>query len=290
MNRFVTMVAVVGVVAAVTSVNAQEDQLKRLRGAWEVIELVEDGKVIPKQAIPEWLPSGGRLEIEENAIVIHSPVDQKKHVRIFAIDATQYPHTITITDAKKDETRGIFRFDENRLIVCLAEAGEKLPTEFSAKEGSHRILMVLQPAKGIPSPAAAPATPPAKPKTEDLPAATVVTDQDITRMLAGAWRLEDSVGSLYVLFRSNGTFSTTREVQELRLFQRVFVQTPVTAGTWKVERGTIRFTATSSLHPERVGNTFGFAVRSISETDMIYIDYLGHVGRARRVNLASSAR
>jgi len=273
----------VGAVAMAVPGMAQEDQLKRLRGSWEVVELVEDGKVIPKQAIPEWLPSGGRLEIDENAIIIHDHTDQKKHVRVFEIDATQYPHTITITDAKKDKTQGIYRFDENRLVVCLAEGGEKPPTEFSAKEGSRRILMVMQPAKGAAAAAPAPAAPAKPAKTDSLPAAVVVTDQDVTRMLDGIWRLEDSVGSLFVLFRSNGTFSTTREVQELRLFQRVFVQTPVTAGTWKVERGTIKFHVTSSIHPDRVGNTFGFAVRSISQTDMIYIDYLGHVGRARKV-------
>jgi uncharacterized protein (TIGR03067 family) len=263
---------------------AQEDDLRRMRGDWEVVELVEDGKVIPRQAIPDWLPSGGRIQIEDNAIVIHSITDQKRHVRVFSIDATKYPRSIKITDAHKQETEGIYKFDENKLVVCLSDTGDKAPTEFSAKEGSGRALLVMQPAKGAaPTATAKPKPAPEKPKPEETPAATVLTDAEVSKLLQGAWKYDDSVGALYVMFRSNGTFSTTREYQELRLFQRVFVQTPVTSGTWKVERGTLKFHVTTSIYADRVGNTFGFAVRSISDKDMIFIDYLGHVGRAKKM-------
>ena len=282
MNHFIGWSVILSCLASTTTLFAQEDELKRMRGQWEVVEFVEDGKVIPKQAIPEWLPSGGQLEIEDNAIVIHSSVDKKKHVRIFSIDAAVYPHTITITDSNKEETHGIYRFDEGRLVVCLSETGEKIPTEFSAKEGSKRILIVMQPAKAAVKPTPKP-VPEKTPKADDLPAATVLTDADVTKMLEGPWRYDDSVGALFVLFRNNGTFTTTREYQELRLFQRVFVQTPVTSGTWKVERGTIQFHVTSSIYPDRVGKTFGFAVRSMSDKDFIFVDYLGHIGRAKKV-------
>lgn len=283
MNRFACWSVVLACLTSVTPLFAQEDALKRMRGHWEVIELVEDGKVIPKAAIPEWLPSGGQLEIEDNAIMILSHVDNKKHARIFSIDATQYPATITITDASKEEVHGIYKFDDNRLVVCLAESGEKAPTEFSAKEGSKRMLMVLQSSKVAPAkPVAKPAAEkPAKP--EEVPAATVLTDGDVTKMLEGVWRYDDSVGALFVKFRADGKFSTTREVQEQRMFQRVFVQTPATSGTWKVERGTIKFHVTSSIYPDRVGNTFGFAVRSMTANDFIFVDYLGHVGRAKKL-------
>ena len=283
MNQFVCWSVMLAIVTSTTSLVAQDDALKRMRGHWEVIELVEDGKVIPKAAIPEWLPSGGQLEIEDNAIVIQSHADNKKHVRIFEIDATQYPPTITITDSSKEQTKGIYKFDENRLVVCLSDTGEKAPTEFSAKEGSKRILMVMQSKKAAAAKVAPMPTFDKASKPDQVPAATVLTDADVTRMLEGAWRYDDSVGALFVKFRSDGTFSTTREFQELRLFQKVFVQTPATSGTWKVERGTIKFHVISSIYPDRVGNTFGFAVRSMSATDFIFVDYLGHVGRAKKL-------
>lgn len=283
MNRFVCWSVMLSCLVASTTLVAQEDELKRLAGHWEVVELVEDGKVIPKQAIPEWLPSGGHLDIEDNAIVIRSHEDNKKHVRVFSIDATQYPHTITITDTSKEETRGIYKFDDNRLVVCLSDTGDKAPGEFSAKEGTKRMLMVLQAAKPAPKQVAKPA--PEQPaKANEVPAATVLTDADVTKLLEGAWRYDDSVGALFVQFKPNGTFSTTREYQELRLFQKVFVHTPVTAGTWKVDHGTIQFHVTSSIYADRVGKTFGFAVRSMSDKDFIFVDYLGHVGRAKRMH------
>ena len=268
-----------------TTLMAQEEDLKRFAGHWDVTELVEDGKVIPRQAIPDWLPSGGRLEIADNAIIIHSTVDNKKHVRLFSIDATQYPRGITLTGTNKEVIPGIYRFDENRLIVCLADPGDKAPTDFSAKEGTKRMLLVMQPAaasgKGTPKPADKNQS--ASAKADDQVVATVLTDDDVAKLAGGVWKIDDTQGSLFIQIRNDGTFSTTREFQELRLFQKVFVQTPVTGGTWKVERGTIKFHVTSSIHPDRVGNTFGFAVRSISTKDMIFVDYLGHVGRAKKI-------
>jgi len=285
-TRTICWSAILCCVVAANPLFAQEDDLRRMRGDWEVIELVEDGKVIPKQAIPDWLPSGGRIQIEDNAIVIHSTKDQKRHVRIFSVDATQYPRTIKITDAHKQETEGIYKFDENRLVVCLSDTGDKAPADFSAKAGSGRALLVMQPAKPATTANVKPA--PEKPKQEETPAANILTDADVTKLLPGAWKYDDSAGALYLLLRSNGKFSTTREYEEQRLFQRVFVQTPVTSGTWKVEGGTLKLHVTASIHADRVGNTFGFAVRSISEKDLIFVDFLGHIGRARKIGALAS--
>ena len=33
-------------------------ELQQFQGRWEVVELVENGNVIPPEAIREWLPSG----------------------------------------------------------------------------------------------------------------------------------------------------------------------------------------------------------------------------------------
>lgn len=59
---------------------ASDAELGRFQGKWEVIELVEDGNVIPENAIADWLPSGGRLEIVDNAIITVSAHDEKKEI------------------------------------------------------------------------------------------------------------------------------------------------------------------------------------------------------------------
>jgi hypothetical protein len=102
-------------------------------------------------------------------------------------------------------------------------------------------------------------------------------------MLAGTWRHRDSIGSLFISFNADGTYTTIREVQQLRLFQKVFVQTPVSSGTWKVESGVVAFSVTSSTDLYRVNKTFEFTMRSISDRDFIFVDYLGLVGSAVKV-------
>ncbi|QDU37698.1 hypothetical protein Mal4_20140 [Maioricimonas rarisocia] len=263
----------------------QSPELQRFQGHWEVTDLVEDGKVIPREAIREWLPSGGRAEIVENAIIFTSPHDQKKHVKVFSVDPTQYPKAIDVSTKDRTAGVGIYRFDEERLIICIEdpEKGDR-PDEFSAAEGSHRMLMVLKRSKaaargdGRTSEQESKVT--AAPST---PAARLLTDDEVKRQLLGTWRHKDNIGALFITFSADGTFTTVREVQELRLFQKVFVQTPVSSGRWKVQRGVVAFSVNSATDPLRVGKTFEFTIRSISDRDFIFVDYLGVVGSAVRV-------
>jgi len=248
-----------------------------------VTEIAEDGKVIPKEAIKEWLPSGGRAEIVDNAIIFKSPHDGKKYVKVFSITATKYPKEIEISTPKRKDGWGIYRFDEGKLVICLADPDKvERPKEFSAEAGSKRMLMVL---KRIP------ANTPAKkktPKPKSKPkqagkAAKILTDGQVTKMLAGSWKLKDSAGSLYIAFNANGTFSTVREYQQLRLFHKSFVQTPISSGNWSVKNGTLTIHVTTSVRFDRVNQLFSFAVRSISGRDMIFVDQLGRIGSAVKV-------
>lgn len=253
----------------------QNSDLQQFQGKWEVVELVEDGKVVPPQAIQEWLPSGGKLEVADNAIIFVSPHDGNKQVKLFSLDATQFPKGIDLYTRDKKDGSGIYRFDSGRLIVCFSAPEEsKRPTEFSAKEGSKQMLMTLQRISKQP----------ASPKEE--PSGTtvnVLTDAQVKDMLKGSWRYVDNIGSLFVTLNADGSFSTVREVKEIRIFQKVFVQSPVSTGTWSVANGKLTFHILTSVQPDRVNKLFDFAVRSISEQDFIFVDYLGRVGQASRI-------
>jgi len=281
----ISRMTLLAVLIAVSPVLAEEKnpELQRFQGHWQVTELVEDGKVIPKKAIKEWLPSGGRAEIVDNAIIFKSPHDGKKFVKVFSVDATKYPKGIEISTPKRKDSWGIYRFDEDRLVICLADPDEaKRPKEFSAKTGSKRMLMVLKRTSAKASVAKkSPKTLP-KPKQSGQ-AGRILTDAEVTKMLAGSWKLKDSAGSLYIAFNSNGTFSTVREYQQLRLFHKSFVQTPISSGTWSVKNGNLTAHVTKSVRFERVNQLFSFAVRSISDRDMIFVDQLGRVGSALKV-------
>ncbi|MFO1019405.1 MAG: TIGR03067 domain-containing protein [Planctomycetales bacterium] len=262
------------------SVAADPDpETKQFQGKWEVVELVEDGKVIPKEAIKEWLPSGGLLEIDDNAIIFTSNEDGKKHVKLYSVDPTQYPKGIDLSTRQKKESAGIYRFDNGRLIVCFADPeASTRPKEFSAKEGSKQLLMVLQrlpqtPKEPAPAPKQAPSGTTAK----------VLTDAQVKELLKGTWRYTDSAGALFVTFNADGSFSTVREVKEIRLFQKVFVQTPISTGTWSIRNGKLALIIESSVKIERLNKEFDFAIRSITTRDLIFVDFLGRVGQAVKV-------
>ena len=70
---------IVGIyVLAGNPVIAQDQGYGELKGTWQAIELVDNGRVIPSEAIPGWLPSGGKIEVIDNSIVFTSPKDGQR--------------------------------------------------------------------------------------------------------------------------------------------------------------------------------------------------------------------
>ncbi len=259
-------------------------ELKQLQGHWQVVELSEDGMVVPTEAIPTWLASGGVIEIADNAIIVTSIHDGQKSVKLFSVDATQYPHGLDIFDKKMVDQKGIYRFDGDKLIVCLSdEENGPRPTEFSAPTGSKRMLMVLKKTtKELAGAAKFASLPPKMAATPDV-AEKVLTDAEVSRMLIGTWRFEDDAGALITTLAADGTWSSIREMKELRLFQKVFVRTPVSRGQWKVVNGILSFHCLGSIYPERVNQVLPFTIRSVSNTDFIFVDFMGRLGRATKV-------
>jgi len=291
MNRLSVYCVAWSLIAAASVAVASEAELKRFQGHWQVIELVEDGKVIPPSAIEDWLPSGGKIEIADNAIVTTSTEDGKKQVRILELDATQYPKGIEIKSRDKSEVLGIYRFDNDRLLVCVADSEEAArPREFSAKAGSKRMLLTLKP---VGRKIAADERKPSKPGTTepaDHPepstagSAKLLSDDEATKLLKGTtWKYNDAHGALVLAIGADGGFSTTRESTEMRLFKKVFVRAPVSDGAWSVQKGKLWFHIKSSTDPDRVNVKIPFTLRVITEKDLIFADYVGHVGQAVRV-------
>ena len=261
----------------------EDPEIQKFQGHWEVTDLIEDGKVIAKERIRELLPSGGRAEIIENAIIFKSPQDGKQHAKVFRIEPTKYPKRIEITASQGKDSWGIYQFDAGKLVICLTDPDEAdRPDDFSAEANSKRMMMVLQ-RTAAKKPVAKALTEASPRKPQPTSALKGLTDADLTKMLAGTWRLNDNAGFLFVTFNANGTVSTVREYEELRLFHRSFVQTPISGGTWSVKNGQLTAHVTNSVEIARINRLFSFSVRSVSDTDLIFVDSLGRVGRAVRI-------
>jgi len=268
---------------------ASDAELQRFQGQWEVIELVEDGHVIPAHSIADWLPSGGRLEIVDDAIISVSPESDRKEVKLFSIDATQYPKGIEIRTRDRREVWGIYRFDAGRLIVCLVdhEDGNR-PDTFSAKEGSRRMLMTLRSVGGKVAadehkPGKTEKSEPAVPSAE-VGSARLASDAELTKMLGDSvWKYKDANGALVITLKADSRFSTSRESTQMRLFQKVFVTAPISSGDWKIQNGKLWLHVRSSVDPTRVNSELPFTLRVVTEKDLIFVDYVGHVSQAVRI-------
>jgi uncharacterized protein (TIGR03067 family) len=262
---------------AVEGLADEKAELKLFEGSWTVVKLIEDGEVIPANRISEVLPSGGRIEIVDNSMLFVDVHTGKRHARTITIDPTRYPSTIDIRSADAPEvSRGIYRFDNGQLIVCVGDTFTEIrPAELSAPKGSGAMLMVLQrrttsadeEKKRNTQPVARPVTP---------------ADEDIRKMLPGVWRLPDQLGWLHIRFRENGTFSSYRVHQELQLFRSVFVQVPVSSGSWEVREGRIILNLATTTEPGRAGTSHTFTITGMTSTEFIFYDGLGRSNKATR--------
>ncbi|MCO8122822.1 TIGR03067 domain-containing protein [Stieleria sp. TO1_6] len=117
----------------------------------------------------------------------------------------------------------------------------------------------------------------------DNMAGRVLTDTEVRDLAIGTWRLNDSEGSVDIVFGIDGTFKTYRYYKTMSNFQYVFTPTPISAGRWSISSGRLIANVTSSSRADRVNQSFVPAVRSISPTDMILEDHLGRVMRAVKI-------
>jgi uncharacterized protein (TIGR03067 family) len=310
--RGCTLVALTLICSALGAQERGADaELSRLQGNWRIIELVDDGTAIPATRIKDWVPSGGRIEIADNGIIFADRLNGQKHIKTFSIDPTTYPKKIVVVAHDEVESQGIYRFDNERLLLCLGNpALTAAPTDFSARKDSRRMMMVLvrdadttieaklvinPPRKPVltpvpkPIPVAVPILPPPPATTVALPplaAPTVphgLSDAAVVNLLVGTWRLNDGAGLLDITLNRDGTFRSYREALDLSTFHTVFVQSPVSSGTWNVQRGTLVAHVVASTRLDRVNQTIPLVVRTISVKDLVYVDYLGRVGQATKI-------
>lgn len=304
---------------------AIDNELNRIDGNWRVIEMVENGRAIPEDQMRQWLPGGGVMEIVDYTILFKSPVDGAKTTKTFRLDPTSYPKQIAIMDRDNLTGTGIYKFDSGKLVICITNEANQVPTEFSAPAKSNRILIVMErfepgissipgmnvklparkpvqiptqpkpapapvqaasvqiPAQPAPVPVAVPQQPRPQVVIVDSAAGRVLTDAEVRAMAVGTWRINDTEGSIDIVFDAAGTFQTYRYFAAMSNFNKVFVPTPISSGTWIISGGRLLAKVTSSTRFDRLNQSFVPAVRSISATDMILVDHLGRVSRAVRV-------
>ena len=152
MRRFaVAVLAIASLFAAVRSraadgeakEEASAKELQAFKGTWRMISKEVDGKKFSEEEIKDVIATtdgSGRCWVRRRDKLIGEGTAK--------FDPTTKPKTVDVTftegEHKGQTVLGIYEIDSDAFRVCVARPGDDRPTEFSAKAGSGRTLIVYK--------------------------------------------------------------------------------------------------------------------------------------------------
>jgi uncharacterized protein (TIGR03067 family) len=175
---------------------ASESEIRRahqmLAGRWEALSIIDNGDRIGPELIRLRMARGGRFTIANRVITHINPETGESKSTAFLLNPVTSPRQIDLITADDRMLPGIYKFDDDELVVCYTNRhGHGRPTDFASTGGSNRILMRLKVSEApaeteiTPTPARAPAASPGA-ESSPTPAVEVKTPRpvSITRPLA----------------------------------------------------------------------------------------------------------
>ena len=128
-----------------TPVDGVSQELQKLNGTWQVVQLDIDGKDLSERL------KGYRYVFEGQWIKLQDrdgkPVprsDNKHDERPFIININTNPKSIDMTISVKSKnysSLGIYELKDNQLRMCFSEPGSSRPQEFQVKPGVTLITL-----------------------------------------------------------------------------------------------------------------------------------------------------
>ena len=112
---------------------------KKIQGKWEMVKGEQNG-----EAFPDDFVKGFKLTFDgdkyDAKLADGSGEDGK-----FKLKADDKPASATFTGAGGDVRNAIYKWDGDKLVLCVSDRGGDKPKEFAGKDGN--MLLVLQKAK-----------------------------------------------------------------------------------------------------------------------------------------------
>jgi hypothetical protein len=216
-----------------------------------------------------------------DAVAIVSPKSGERRLSAIRIDPSKTPSQVDVTTQFDEVLKGIYQFDGDALVLCLAKRDEDdRPTVFSAPTGSNDLLFRLKMAAGERKPEAPPTVARPAPKVADGEKAK---DEQIRQKIVGAWLLNDSQGNLTLVFRTDGTFVATRTWRSglKKLFEG---DTTTSEGRWSYGHGLLDALVTSTMDPKLLSRNYNYWVQSIGDNTMVVKSLFDDLRTARRLH------
>ncbi len=141
MVRGILMVcAVVLVSANVSRGDAAQDDLEKMKGDWTLVSTETNGK---KRTADDYKEFSRSVAGDTYSLTIETEEGVQTLTIKIKLDPAQSPKTIdaemTEGPAKGKKYRGIYKFEDDTQVICLAPAEKDRPTKFDSKEGTVTI-------------------------------------------------------------------------------------------------------------------------------------------------------
>jgi uncharacterized protein (TIGR03067 family) len=122
---------------------AVEKELLAFKGTWRLIFREADGKKNSEEEIKDTIMTSdgsGKFTVRRGDTLIAAATPQ--------FDPTKKPKTVDVAftegERKGKTVLGVYEIEGDTFRVCVGRPGDERPTEFSAKAGSGRILVVYK--------------------------------------------------------------------------------------------------------------------------------------------------
>lgn len=231
-----------------------------LDGSWELVAMVEDGKIISTDRARTSFIKDGRIAINGSLIRFARPGGEDR-ILSFVTNPSANPKTIDLAGADRVGSRGIYIMDGDSLVVCLKESNvDGRPTTFSASAGSDSVLLTFRRVGTAP-----PLPPPPAPVVRPA-----YNEQEFRRALIGRWGHQNDEVVRYITVNNDGTFSELTRFK--KGFKKLFDDEERTSGTWKLEGGNVVYTITASTERNKQGQIHSLRIVSVGPGEVIYID------------------
>jgi uncharacterized protein (TIGR03067 family) len=135
--RHVRSIAILGLLLSpALTIADPKDEIEKFAGTWTVVSANDEDMAIPEDRRDKVkiVFDGDKVSFIENDNETRS---------IFTVDDSKKPATIDIAPpkGKKETLIGIYKFDKDKLTLCLTSNSDR-PTEFKA--GKKMLLMTLE--------------------------------------------------------------------------------------------------------------------------------------------------
>ena len=168
--------------------------------------------------------------------------------------------------------KGIYRFEGDRLTVCLARHEDGARGRPNSKARRR-----LGPGGSSSCRSRDPTRNPAPPRQRARPAPaedSPVPAESARRMLIGSWTTTDLKGTFTIVLRPDGTFSATR-IWSRQWKKLLGPASDTSEGDWRLAGGMLTAFVSSTTDPDLAGIQMNLRVREIGETSMVVSDRFG---------------